>query len=803
MLANPRMPVALPEEPSEIRILVVGEGPGEIEDIQGIPFVGPTGRFLRECIPPKWRKKLYWTNCVLCRPPNNRTPEPREQECCSTYLYSNIDKIQPHVIVCVGDVALNHFFTNANNISKMHGVYFPIKIKDTTCWCYPIFHPSYVTIMGHNDSTNYVLPVFKADIRRLFDNIEFFSQRPTIHTLPKEIDYPKNILEARNLYARLKHPPLIDFETWKKKPYLQEARILTSAFSDGDTTFAFPVDWPGLIDSWGKEFLFEVLSTCEHWGAHNLPFELVWQLYLTGKWPKRLEDTMAIGRLFHGRYGILGLEDQTLIHLGVNVKANTGVDATRCLEYPLELVLRYNGDDTWGAAKIFQCDLLPENQRENYDRVIDTIRSTVAMELAGLPINLKETIKFKQDLVEKCKVIEKQAQAIQEVQKFEKENSTQFLITSNQDVGHVLTRYCKIELPFTEKGQNYATGEEILEKFLDKHQLVNLTLDHREVQKLLSTYVEPILRGEIIGTDGLLHPSYTVVLTRTGRLSSEDPNIQNWPKRMHQEIRRQLIPPPGFLMVAYDYGQLEARVIAMASNDKAFKESIIKGIDVHGKWLDRAVELYPDYWDRLKKKTGQTEEKKVRKAGRDIIKTDFVFASFYGAQPPGISKRTMMPINIVEQMHEEFWNTYPTAKIWVNERFEEYKSTGLIHTLTNRIRDEVLPGNEPANSPIQGTASDIVVTAQNSLFFRSFIDEKYFMPRINIHDDLTFFLRDDNSAEKYMKQIAEEIVRPRFPFITVPLKTEMKVGYNWGELEECADFIGPYYDDSGSLVYVN
>jgi DNA polymerase-1 len=321
-------------------------------------------------------------------------------------------------------------------------------------------------------------------------------------------------------------------------------------------------------------------------------------------------------------------------------------------------------------------------------------------------------------------------------------------------------------------------------------------LDYRAANKLVSTYIDPLEEALTINADGLLHPSYTVLLTRTGRLSSNDPNIQNFPKRKHKELRRQIKARFGHVFLALDYGQLEARIIAMASRDRVFCKAIIDGFDVHSAWLDECLKIHPDYLEHLAVETNLVggDPKKIRKAGRDIIKTDFVFASFFGSGAPSISARTKIPQEKVTELHRVFWNTYADAKNWIKDRRYEYATLGTSRTLTGRERFDVLMGNEPLNNPIQGTGADIVVESMNALALLSRKrDDPYLHPRINIHDDLIFELPDDEDRiAEYMDVILPEMVRVRHDFQIVPLMVEARIGDNWADLTEFTTYTGAY-----------
>lgn len=800
-LSTPKMPLCYPTEQSDVRILAVGEGPGEQEDIDGRPFVGKTGRFLREYIPKEWEKKLYWQNSVRCRPPKNRTPSWEEVKCCSTYLEQDIKEVDPQIILCIGTVSVEYFLPE-HYVGDVRGIFWPVFIAGKFRWLYSIFHPSYVVRADKKDDkgkiTNGVKPVFQADLRKFFSNVEKYAHNlPIIEKLP-EIIYPQSFQEAWNLFERLKDPYGIDIETFKKKPYKRDALLLTSAFSDGELTFAVPCQWPGLINTWGFDFFKNAMSSRRCWVAHNAGMELPWVVYHTNEIEQSFDDTMMLARVYHHRRGILSLNDQTYIHLGVPVKKLTNVNAMNSPDYFMHRqreFLEYNAYDSWGSAKLIRKVKIDDEQKGNYQRLLDVTKSGVCMELAGLDVDLTETEKLSSILEKQLDEINARALALPDIQRYQNSTGRKFRISSGQVVGQVLHDYCNIPLPKTPNG-DYSTAEGDLQEYSD-HPVVASRLEYQETNKLHSTYVKSLLDGTILGIDSRLHPAYKALGTVTGRLSSEDPNFQNWPKRKHKEIRKQIVAPPGFIFATFDYGQLEARLIAMASNDKPFKTSIIQKEDVHSKWLKRVIAKYPDYIIRLREKTGQKEEKKLLKTGRDIIKTDLVFATFYGSIPPSVSKRTMIPLKIADELiNDEFWPTYQGVKDWVDGQFSYYYENGIVKTLTNYIRDEVVLGNEPINSAIQGSAAHIVIDAQIALTDIGIHQDEFFLPRWNIHDDLGFILPDNNDTDRYIQAIGEEIVKPRHPFISVPLMTEVKVGYDWADMEEIANFTGAYFESN-------
>jgi DNA polymerase-1 len=539
------------------------------------------------------------------------------------------------------------------------------------------------------------------------------------------------------------------------------------------------------------------------WIAHNANFELIWFMHLAEMLREPAEfmpydDSMAMGRLKHKRSMALSLDDMSMITTGVNVKALTSVNAANIMAYPLAEILPYNGLDAWGSAQIERL-LLPgimDEHEENYKRFIDSIYATAGMEYMGLDIDLRASENQRSEWATEKAAAYSDSRQIYEVKQFEKELQREFNIGSADDVGEALVTFGKIPLPKTGGGKQYKTDEDTLTALAPDNPLVKAVLRYRGATKMIETYIEPIASVPAVYRDGKVHPGYTTMLTATTRLSSNGPNIQNFPKRKHKELREQIIAPPGHLLYAFDFGQLEARVIAMVTKDKVLCQSIIDGRDIHSDWLNNCLSIYPDYLNRLAEETNQTEEKKIRKAGRDIIKTHFVFASFFGSSSKSVSDLTRIPLPLVNELHEDFWAEFRGVKAWIKDRRAVYDATGSMHLLTGIERHTInFGGNETINTPVQGTAACLVVDAMNELAWTAReTNDCYIHPRVNIHDDLMFILPEDpDKAEPYIQGIMETMVQVRYPWQIVPLMIEAKLGPSWADLEEFTTYTGDYY----------
>lgn len=773
-------------------VLALGEAPGKDEDADGIAFVGESGKLLRRAIPGRDLDRVAYQNIVRCRPRDNATPSPRDAHACSIYLEEDIAKYKFKAILGIGQVPLQRFFSG-QAITRIHGTRFPVKIGEQTLWYYPILHPAFVLRSGGDRSPAYA--VFRSDIKRFFDGLDKWGPATMLDPKPADVLLPRSLEEAMAINSRMSGPRAIDLETSCLRPYQHDSLLLTAAISDGKITMAFPIAHPEAPTEWGLRFLLTVAGG-SRWIAHNAIMELPWMRHKAAGAgipfePAVFDDSMAYLRLYHERETLLGLDVGSRIHLGLDVKQLVKVNVHNMLSEPLERILPYNGLDAWASALIVK-KLAGKVKQSNYERLLGGIRSTAQMELMGLDADETESLKLQEHWSGIAQRRQQEAAGVYEVREFQAAKQIEFNIASAQHVGEALVEFGKVDLPKT--GKQWNTDEEALRERAPGNPLAELTIEYREASKMGSTYVEPVLFAIKTNTDHRLHATYSTMLTATGRLSSEAPNVQNFPKRRHRELRRQIVAPPGHLFASFDYGQIEARVFGMASGCSGLCPSIIKKIDIHSRWRDRALAMHPPYIERLAEKTNETNEDKILKGGRDIIKTDFVFASFFGSNADACANRTGMPLHITRELLGEFWTAYPGVAKWVKARRQEYNDTGSISLLTGMVRHAILWGNESLNTPIQGTAAHIVLDAQNALCELAMKHkDPYLFPRLNLHDDLMFVLPEEpDTLEAYIEIIAKELVTIRYPFQIVPLSVEVKIGPNWCDLEEVAVFTGPY-----------
>jgi DNA polymerase I len=355
---------------------------------------------------------------------------------------------------------------------------------------------------------------------------------------------------------------------------------------------------------------------------------------------------------------------------------------------------------------------------------------------------------------------------------------TEFNIGSPKQLGEVLFDkmglHGKAKIKKTKTGQ-YATGEEILSKLAGEHEIVRLILDHRELSKLKSTYVDA-LPQLVCALDNRVHTSFNQAVTATGRLSSTNPNLQNIPIRTERgrEIRKAFVPRDSkHLIISADYSQIELRIMADFSGDPTMKEAFKNGLDIHASTASKVFHVPLDQVDS-----------EMRRKAKTIN-----FGIIYGISAFGLSERLGIPRREAADIIEAYFQEFPAVKEYMDSAIEKAREQEYVETLLGRrrylrdinSRNATVRGfaeRNAVNAPIQGTAADIIKIAM-----------------INIHE----YLRHENLKTRMILQVHDEllfdapkeevdIVTPKIVELmtnalplSVPMEVGLGVGKNWLE----------------------
>ena len=392
------------------------------------------------------------------------------------------------------------------------------------------------------------------------------------------------------------------------------------------------------------------------------------------------------------------------------------------------------------------------------------VRVLADMELTGIKVDRDYLEEVKTELENSMITIEKEIYDLA---------GCEFNIMSPQQLADIL--FVKLGIPYPKRVKNnkYSTSKDILDKIRFVNPIVDKVLEYRMLSKLYSNYAVGLLSE--IRDDGRIHTIFTQTLTRTGRLSSISPNLQNIPARddYARMIRKAFIPDEKSLLLSSDYSQVELRVFASMSNATQMIDAFKNDIDIHTK---TASDIYHIPIEDVTKK-----ERRTAKAVN--------FGIIYGISSFGLSED--LGIDMVEAKHfiDNYLDAFPGIREYMEKEKEEAYKNGYVTTLMNRRRviEELNSKNYmirtsgermALNTPIQGTAADILKKAMVELYNE--MNKKKLKSKIllQVHDELIINVLEDEIDE--VKKLTQEVMENAFK-LEVPLKVEISTGSNWYE----------------------
>ncbi|MEE9408445.1 MAG: DNA polymerase I [Polaribacter sp.] len=448
---------------------------------------------------------------------------------------------------------------------------------------------------------------------------------------------------------------------------------------------------------------------------------------------------------------------------GKNQLSMRTVDLEKQTEYAVE-----DADITLQLKEHFTKELSEGNLTKLFNEVeLPLVSVLTAMEIEGINVNtdfLKElSVTLTDDINKLEKSIYEQAEE-------------EFNIASPKQLGIVL--FEKMELvkkPKKTKTGQYKTGEDILSFLAKDHQIIRDIQEYRQYKKLLSTYVDA-LPNEVNPKTGRIHTAYAQAVAATGRLSSNNPNLQNIPIRTERgkEVRKSFIPrDENYVLLAADYSQIELRIIAALSDEKTMINAFKNGEDIHASTAAKVFNI---------------PLKEVTREQRSNAKT-VNFGIIYGVSAFGLSNQTDLSRSEAKELIDTYYETYPKLKAYMSAQVDFAREHGYVETVLNRRRylkdinsrnAMVRSGAErnAVNAPIQGSAADIIKLAMINIYNR-FEKEKFKSKMLlQVHDELVFDAHKDelDTIRPIIKYEMENAFK-----MSVPLDVEMDLGKNWLE----------------------
>lgn len=386
-----------------------------------------------------------------------------------------------------------------------------------------------------------------------------------------------------------------------------------------------------------------------------------------------------------------------------------------------------------------------------------------SMQYEGIYIDKQELLDFGKELQEKIDIL---TQEIYEL------TGEEFNINSTKQLGEIL--FEKLKLTAKKKTKTgYSTDVDVLEKIKYEHPVIEKILEYRQLQKLNSTYVEGLI--PYIDETGRIHSKFHQTVTTTGRISSTDPNLQNIPTRMQlgRKLRKVFKPEQGYIFVDADYSQIELRVLAHISEDKNMIEAFCNNEDIHAQAASKVFNI------PLEEVT--KEERTKAKAVN--------FGIVYGISEFGLGEQLGVSRKKAKEYIEQYLDKYSGIKEFMINIVEETKEKGYVETLYHRRRYvpelksnnymvRQFGGRVAMNTPIQGTAADIMKIAMINVYNKLKENNLKSKLIVQVHDEI--LVETLESEKEQVKQIVKEEMENVIK-LKVPLLAEVEEGYNWYE----------------------
>ena len=508
--------------------------------------------------------------------------------------------------------------------------------------------------------------------------------------------------------------------------------------------------------------------------GHNLKFDMnvLFKYNITVEQP--LFDTMVAHYLINPdmRHNLNSLSESYLNYSPISIESLIGKKGKNQLsmkDISVEEITNYACEDadlSLRLKNIFDKELESNQVQKIFKEIeIPMISVLNEMETQGVKIDTQYLNKLEKEFEAELSILKEGI--------FEK-CGLEFNLNSPKQLGDVLFDKLKlVSKPKKTKTGQYSTSEEVLSELANDHDIIKQILDWRSLDKLQNTYVKSLPNEVSVITDRI-HSNFNQTVTSTGRLSSNNPNLQNIPIRTQngQKIRKAFIPRNNdFILMAADYSQIELRVIASLSNEENMIDAFLKDQDIHTITASKIYNIDPDNVSRNQRSNAKTVN----------------FGIIYGVSAFGLSQQTELTRMESKVMIENYFMNYPKLKNYMSEQIEFARNQGYVQTMMGRRR--YLPNinsqnnmlrssaeRNAINAPIQGTAADIIKIAMiniNNKLKNQSLKSKMIL---QVHDELVFdvFKSEKDIVSRIVKDTMESAVN-----LLVPLKVDMEFGENW------------------------
>lgn len=508
--------------------------------------------------------------------------------------------------------------------------------------------------------------------------------------------------------------------------------------------------------------------------GHNIKYDMhIFKQLGINVYP--VEDTMVMSYDLDNTRNLHNMDDLALNHLNYttihfsDVCGSSKAQITFA-EAPLEKALDYAAEDADITLRLYnvlksRLDSDEELKKVYYDIDLPLVNILFSMEEWGIKINSTHLSELSLEFEKILSSLEGEIFSI---------TGQTFNIMSPKQLGEMLFDTMGLPYPAKKKSNdNYSTDIDVLKQLsYQGFEIADKVLKYREIAKLKSTYTDALPK-QILSRDGRVHTNYFQCGTSTGRLSSNDPNLQNIPIRteLGKDIRKTFISSNGYKILAADYSQIELRIMADVANVKNLKQAFIDNVDIHTRTASQVFGI-PE--------SEMTSD--IRRKAKAIN-----FGIIYGISPFGLANQLDIPQSEAKEYIDNYFKNFPEIKEYMEKTKEFAHQYGYIKTLygrkcfiTNINNPKLKSYAERAaiNAPIQGSAADIIKMAmikiQNALAQNNLINDIRML--LQVHDELVFEVKEDkiDYATKFIKETMENIVK-----LSIPLEVEVGIADNW------------------------
>jgi len=808
----------------QTKIVFVMDAPSREDDLDKRPFSGPSSRKL-DSILSKFnihRSQVYFTYATRCRA-NLRTeegfrpPNFEEIQACAEYLDKEIQEIKPHIIVPMGTEAVSAVFNiKKPKVGELRGIEawsdrFNCKILPTYSTGAVLRNPNLEEVMVQDirraiESSKYPqLSQIEKGKYLVIDSIETFDaffdrvmeqEEVSVDLETTGFDWQNDKIICCSFSWAANTGVLLPITKWvgveheklvtKDKKVKRKGVVTIQQIQEVEKTLEDTYQpWWGDKQEYVMNKFKAIMESDIKFIAQNGKFDWKFLLQMGWKLKPLAFDTLLLHYLLRETSkGEHNLEDMSLQYLGKGqhkkelddwFKANKmgDDDKKNYARVPTDLLFSYGAADadvTLQLKNIFLPRIDAEGMMDLFTHLVMPLNYTLTtMEFDGFQIDRKALIKAKTELEKQLIDKEKEIRDI-----LVKEGITDPVdLDSPKQLSKLLFETLKLE-PVKQTKTGYSTDEEVMLVLKDKHPVPMKIVEFRGIAKLLRTYVLGI--EERLDANDRLHTKFLQEGTESGRLSSRDPNFQNFP-RDSKLIKNMFVVDKGNVLIEADEGQNEFRWWGIYSNDPQLVKDLNDGVDIHRLVASLANKI----------PINQVTDKQ-RQAAKSIV-----FGLMFNMGVDKLSKEHNVTVQYAEEVKAIFFSRYPVAKQWKYDIVKFARKNYYVQNRFGRVRHLLAINNKDnkvayadeqgaVNSPIQGAASDYVSNAANRIFAKLKENGLHGKLRNLIHDAI--YVEVPRSEIKQTLDIMNEAMTRRILGIQVPLIAEFKIGKRWGRMHK-------------------